>query len=529
MSPVPLGHRLRMPSLLNQRPSYLSTMNKLTNALPFRYTVRNDTVRDWERAFELPPPAPMPAYAKGLYVCMVETVAAEGDEGSTEVPRVFPLYVLHTDGQLNGGITSTILQPTHADVTHAYEGDSNSAAARQPYCFEIRDVTHPTLRRTSPSVAHIQHSLLRFGLHTTVSVPTTVGQHVVDLETFNILQRFERRLVEEYGEPRIWALGPNTMNVMAYVTNAVELTGPNYAKPYLQLETVCADLFAEYDPEWRVYNHTTAEYEYSAEGVYHLVNGFLNPPTAKYARTLYGANKDYFHSETSIMGIFQGLHPFKFQHFWTNALKISSDYTFCLKITEKPPQRIPYTDTTLYPPHTRYAICQLWAKVHELYRAVHLHERYANLFGSSVLWIRAPVYGQFEALYALLHTIDSLFVEGYSGTTVDERAKKSPFSTNNIFKTDPPLSAVQQIIVNQFAPLAIGEREDSFVSGRFRWHFPAARALFIACVQGAITLHIPGFPTVHLTAPEAVVLPGKLWHYATSSEPTLPQTLTIVY
>ena len=122
----------------------------------------------------------------------------------------------------------------------------------------------------------------------------------------------------------------------------------------------------------------------------------------------------------------------------------------------------------------------------------------------------------------------SIFVVQHRATERDEKRKKTPFGTNN--QIEEPMGALQQLIVNQFAPIALGTGTTGrVVSSRFFWHFPASRAMIIVCLQGTITLHIPGFRDVCLIAPQAVVLPGKLWHQATFAGPTVPQTLTMVY
>lgn len=526
MPPQPiLATKPPLCTVMNQRPLYIDAMNLLKNGIVCSWP--HQTPTDWRLAFILPAPATRPTWAEGYIVTCCVTAVSEAT--GNVAPKSIPVYVLHYDGLLKGGITSNVLQPVHADVTFAYEVvGTNTAAARQPFCFEVHpwDVANPMHRRFSESVSDIEHSLLRW-IENSFTTP----------EQDAILARFLDCLKSQYGSPRIWAFGEDTHSVMAYVTNAIEVTGPIRRKAYLELEMTCEPLFAEYEPEWRLYNEITGDFEYShsSENVYWLVNGFLNPSAIKHCRTLYGANTAYFRAQTDPQGWIDRVHPLRFQFFF-EWLKIRPGMTHCLKITEVVPYRIPHCETVglCYTAQIRSWIATLWDKVRELYRAVHTNEKYAGLFGSSVLWIKRPVVGQFPALYNLLAELHSVFVVQYAVSRHDEKQQKSPFSANDYWGVG---SALQQLLVNQFSPLAIGERRpdsddplwDRCVSDRYWWHFPASRAMVFVCLQGSLVLYAPGFSPIHLQAPQAVMLPGKLWHQATPLGRTLPQTLTIIY
>lgn len=123
----------------------------------------------------------------------------------------------------------------------------------------------------------------------------------------------------------------------------------------------------------------------------------------------------------------------------------------------------------------------------------------------------------------------SLFVVQHQAVERDEKRKKTPFGMNKPAIREEPMGALQQLIVNQFSPIALGKADPGrVVSSRFWWHFPASRAMIFVCLQGTITLHAPGFRDITLVAPEAAVLPGALWHQALFTG-TVPQTLTMIY
>lgn len=536
MSPRPLKvQKVAMPTIINQRPTWTDNMNLLQNATlddwPFHCVSQfNELVVAWR-----PPMAPLPTWATNLHV--VCALAVRRTPESNPEARCIPFYVVHYDGEARPLLQCNVFQPMCDDVAMAYAGVS----IMQPHVFEIApgDMHLSIMARVTPSVAKIKYSLLRL---VDVNEPPPLSGLILH----NYLKRVQRRLTDEHGLPRIWALGPDNHTAMAFVTNAVELTGPSWTKAHLELETTCATLFEipfqRLGENWREWSEEEKRYIYSPNGLYPMIEKYVNPPACGDKLTMFGANYTNFMAATYIPGaVF--VHPARFQWFW-GKLAINPSGAHYLKITEVPPIVVPFTEdpafdnadpsfhngSVLYTTAIHHLVAGLWDKVHELYRSVHINEQYAGLWGSSCLWIGRPVYGQYQALYELLKQVHSIFVVQHQATERDEKRKKTPFGTNK--QNEEPMGALQQLIVNQFAPIALGTprgTEGRVVSSRFFWHFPASRAMIIVCLQGTITLHIPGFRDVCLIAPQAVVLPGKLWHQATFAGPTVPQTLTMVY